>query len=163
MATTNAATSFLENRLLSFIFKNNAASFSSPGDNLYVGLATAVSNFNDGTGTTSTGESGIPSITEATFGDYGRKQVTAANWTLTADTADTQTCTNTNDINFDASTGTDNTITHVFITTASGTTALDTLGSGGNVLFIGELDVHKTIQTGDIFRINATNLTIELK
>jgi len=163
MATTNAATSFLENRLLSFIFKNNAASFSSPGDNLYVGLATAVSNFNDGTGTTSTGESGEPAITEATFGAYTRKQVTAANWTLTADTADTQTCTNTNDINFDASTGTDNTITHVFITTASGTTALDTLGSGGNVLFIGELDVHKTIQTGDIFRINATNLTIELK
>ena len=163
MATTNAATSFLENRLLSYIFKNDAASFSSPGDNLYVGLATAVSNFNDGTGTTSTGESGTPSITEATFGGYGRKQVTAANWTLTADTADTQTCKNTNDINFDASTGTDNTITHVFITTASGTTALDTLGSGGNVLFIGELDVHKTIQTGDIFRINATNLTIELK
>ena len=168
MATTNAATSFLENRLLSYIFKNDAASFSSPGDNLYVGLATAVSNFNDGTGTTSTGESGEPAITEATFGAYTRKQVTAANWTLTADTADTQTCTNTNDIDFAASTGTDNTITHVFIATVagnttSGTTTLDTLGSGGNVLFIGELDVHKTIQTGDIFRINATNLTIELK
>ena len=163
MATTNAATSFLENRLLSYIFKNDAASFSSPGDNLYVGLATAVSNFNDGTGTTSTGETAAtPVITEATFGAYGRKQVTAANWTLTADTADTQTCKNTNDINFDASTGTDNTITHVFIATHETDTA-DTQGSGGNVLFIGELDVHKTIQTGDIFRINALNLTIELK
>ena len=163
MATTNAATSFLENRLLRYIFKNNDASFSSPGDSIYVGLATAVSNFNDGTGTTSTGESGTPSITEATFGDYGRKQVTAANWSITADTADTQKITNGAVIDFLPSTGTDNTITHVFITTASGTTALDTLGSGGNVLFIGELDVHKTIQTGDIFRINANNLSIELK
>jgi|TARA_R100000388_G_C7222988_1_gene150078 hypothetical protein len=163
MATTNAATSFLENRLLRYIFKNNDATFNSPGDNIYVGLATAVSNFNDGTGTTSTGESGTPSITEATFGDYGRVNVTAANWDITNQDADTQKITNGANINFDPSTGTDNTITHVFITTASGTTALDTLGAGGNVLFIGELDVHKTIQTGDIFRINQGNLSIELK
>ena len=157
MATSNAATSFLENRLLSFIFKNNAASFATPGDGIYVGLATAVSNFSD-----STGESGTPTITEATFGAYGRKQVTAANWTLTADTANQQTITNTGNIDFDASTGTDNTITHVFIATHQ-TDSLDTLGSGGNVLFIGALDASKTIATGDIFRINATNLTIELK
>ena len=37
MATANAATTFLENRLLSLIFKNNAASFSTPGDGIYVG------------------------------------------------------------------------------------------------------------------------------
>lgn len=157
MATSNAATSYLENRLLSFIFKNNAASFATPGDSIYVGLATAVTNFDD-----STGESGTPAITEATFGAYGRKQVTAANWTLTADTANQQTITNTNNIDFSASTGTDNTITHVFIATHE-TDSLDTLGSGGNVLFIGALDASKTIATGDIFRINATNLTIELK
>ena len=89
MATANAATTFLENRLLSFIFKNNAASFSSPGDSIYVGLATAVSNFND-----STGESGDPTITEATFTNYARVQVTASNWTLTAESADTQTIKN---------------------------------------------------------------------
>jgi len=83
MATANAATTFLENRLLSFIFKNNAASFSSPGDSIYVGLATAVSNFND-----STGESGDPTITEATFTNYARVQVTASNWTLTAESAE---------------------------------------------------------------------------
>ena len=163
MATTNAATSFLENRLLRYIFKNNDASFSSPGDSIYVGLATAVSNFNDGTGTTSTGESGTPSITEATFGAYTRKQITAANWTITADTDDTQKITNAGDIDFLPSTGTENVITHVFITTASGTTALDSVGSGGNVLFVGALDVAKTIQTGDIFRINQGNLSIELK
>lgn len=158
MATSNAATSFLENRLLSFIFKNNAASFSSPGNSIYVGLATAVSNFND-----STGESGEPAITEADFTNYSRKQVAASGWTLTADTADTQTCTNAADIDFNASGGggTD-VITHVFITTAA-SGSLDTLGSGGNVLFIGALDASKSIATGDIFRINATNLTIELK
>jgi len=157
MATASAATTYLENRLLSFIFKNNAASFSSPGDGIYVGLATAVSNFND-----STGESGDPVITEATFGAYARQQVTATNWTLTTESADTQTIKNTNAIDFPDSTGTTETITHVFVTTAA-SGSLDVVGSGGNVLFIGALDVSKTIASGDIFRINAENLTIELK
>ena len=157
MATANAATSFLENRLLSFIFKNNAASFSSPGDNIFVGLATAVSNFDD-----STGESGTPTITEATFTNYARQQVAASAWTLTTDTDNAQTFKNTNNLDFPASGGTNNTITHVFIATHV-SASLDTLGSGGNVLFIGALDASKAIATGDIFRINATNLTIELK
>ena len=157
MATANAATTYLENRLLSFIFKNNAASFSTPGDGIYVGLATAVSNFND-----STGESGDPTITEATFTGYGRKQVAASGWTLTAESADTQTIKNAANIEFDPSTGSTQTITHVFITTAS-SGSLDVVGSGGNVLFIGALDASKVIASGDIFRINQDNLTIELK
>ena len=33
----------------------------------------------------------------------------------------------------------------------------------GNFLFIGALDASKTLAEGDIFRINATNLSIELK
>ena len=160
MATANAATTFLENRLLRYIFKNNDASFSSPGDGIYVGLATGVADFNNTTGETAATQG---QITEATFGDYGRKQVTAANWDITTDTDDTQKITNGGDIDFLPSTGTQNVITHVFITTASGTTTLDTVGSGGNVLFIGALDVAKTIQTGDIFRINQGNLSIELK
>jgi hypothetical protein len=141
-----------------FIFKNNAASFSSPGDSIYVGLATAVSNFDD-----STGESGTPVITEADFTSYARVQVTASNWTLTTDTANQQTITNAANIDFAASGGggTD-VITHVFIATHA-SASLDTLGSGGNVLFIGALDASKSIATGDIFRINASNLTIELK
>ena len=157
MATPAGATSFLENRLLSYIFKNNAASFSSPGDNLYVGLATAVSNFS------ASGESGEPSITEATFTNYVRQQVIASAWTLTTDTADTQTCTNSNNIDFPASGGGSvDTITHLFIATHA-SNSLDTLGSGGNVLVIGALNESKTVTSGDIFRINATNLTIELK
>tara|TARA_R100001440_G_scaffold20596_1_gene34265 strand:+ start:239 stop:712 length:474 start_codon:yes stop_codon:yes gene_type:complete len=157
MATANAATTFLENRILSFIFKNNAASFTTPGNDIFVGLATAVSNFND-----STGESGDPVITEANFGAYERKNVPHASWTLTAESADTQTCKNTSAIEFLECTSGSNTITHIFIAIHQ-TNALDVVGSGGNVLFIGALDASKTISTGDIFRINSNNLTIELK
>ena len=142
MATSNAATTYLENKLLSLIFKNNAGSFSSPGNSIYVGLATAVSNAEAGT------------LTEATFGAYSRQQVTAANWTLTSSSADQQTVTNAAAIEFSASTGTNNTITHAFLVDAS---------SSGNILFVGALDNDKIIETGDIFRFNAGNLTIELK
>ena len=158
MATSNAATTYLEHRILNFIFNNNAqvssANFGSGnsnglGSNIYVGLATAVSNFDD-----STGESADSvSVTEATFGGYQRKQVTA--WDLVSPTANQQTAKNTGAIDFDAKTdsGTQ-TITHVFINDSS---------SSGNFLFIGALDASKTLAQGDIFRINATNLSIELK
>jgi len=142
MATSNAATTYLENKILSFIFKNNAGSFSTPGDSIYVGLATAVSDAEAG------------SLTEATFGSYARQQVTAANWTLASSSADQQTVTNAANIEFPASTGTSNTVTHAFLVDAA---------SSGNILFVGALDANKTIATGDIFRINAGNLTIELK
>jgi hypothetical protein len=143
MATSNAATNYLERRILDFIFKNNALSFASPGDSLYVGLATAVSAAETG------------SLTEANFTNYVRKQVTAANWTtIGADSTDTQTAKNAANIEFPASGGTNNTISHVFVADAL---------TSGNILFIGELDVSKLIADGDIFRINTGNLTIELK
>ena len=145
MATANAATNYLERRILDFIFKNNSLSFSSPGDSIYVGLATAVSAAETG------------SVTEATFTNYARQQVTAANWTtIGADSTDTQTATNAAAIDFPASGGTDNTITHVIITDNAST-------GGGNILFVGALDASKVIATGDIFRINAGNITVELK
>ena len=143
MATANAATNYLERRLLHFIFKNNSLSLSSPGDSIYVGLATAVSAAETG------------SVTEANFTNYARQQVAASGWTtIGADSTDTQTAKNAANIEFPASGGTNNTITHVIITDAS---------SGGNILFVGALDASKAIQSGDIFRINANNLTIELK
>jgi len=142
MATSNAATTYLENKILSFIFKNNAGSFATPGDSIYVGLATAVSDAEAG------------SLTEATFGSYARQQVTAANWTLASASTDQQTVTNAANIEFPASTGTSNTVTHAFLVDAA---------SSGNILFVGALDASKTIATGDIFRINAGNLTVELK
>lgn len=147
MATSNAATTYLENKLLSFIFKNNAGTFSSPGDSIYVGLATAVSDAEAGTLTevnTSTQDA-----------NYARQQVTAANWTLASSSTDQQTVNNTNNIEFSASSGVATyTVTHVFIADAS---------TGGNILFVGALDASKAIASGDIFRINATNLSIELK
>ena len=142
MATSNAATTYLENKILDFLFKNNSSSFATPGNSIYVGLATAVSDAEAG------------SLTEATFGSYARQQVTAANWTLASSSADQQTVTNAANIEFPASTGTSNTVTHAFIVDAA---------SSGNILFVGALDANKTIATGDIFRINAGNLTVELK
>ena len=142
MATSNAATTYLENKILSFIFKNNAGSFSTPGDSIYVGLATAVSDAEAG------------SLTEATFGSYARQQVTAANWTLASASTNQQTVVNAANIEFPASSGTSNTVTHAFLVDAA---------SSGNILFVGALDASKTIATGDIFRINAGNLTIEFK
>ena len=163
MATTNAATTYLEHRILNFIFNNNAqvssANFGSGnanglGSNIYVGLATAVSNFSDSTGESA--DAGSVSVTEATFGGYARQQTTA--WTLVSATANQQTAKNTNAIDFPAKTdsGTQ-TITHVFINDASSSSGTN------NFLFIGALDASKTLAEGDIFRINATNLSIELK
>ena len=143
MATSNAATNYLERRILHYIFKNNSLSFASPGDSIYVGLATAVSAAETG------------SVTEANFTNYARQQVVAANWTtIGADSTDTQTAKNGASIEFDASGGTTNTISHVIIADAS---------SSGNILFVGALDASKVIASGDIFRINTGNLTIELK
>ena len=144
MATSNAATNYLERRLVQFLFKNNSLSFSSPGDSIYVGLCTAVSAAETG------------SVTEASFGGYARQQVAAASWTtIGADSTDTQTAKNTSAIEFPAKTDSGNvTITHVIIADAS---------SSGNILFVGALDASKTLAQNDIFRINATNLSIELK
>ena len=143
MATSNAATNYLERRILHYIFKNNSLSFSSPGDSIYVGLATAVSAAETG------------SLTEATFTNYVRRQVTAANWTTIGDdSTDTQTATNSANIEYPASGGTTETITHVFVADAL---------TSGNILFVGALETNKTIADGDIFRINSGNLTVELK
>ena len=147
MATSNAATTYLENKLLSFIFKNNAGSFATPGDSIYVGLATAVSDAEAGTLTevnTSTQDA-----------NYTRQQVNAAGWTLASSSTDQQTVTNAANIEYSASSGVATyTVTHAFVADAS---------TGGNILFVGALDASKAIASGDIFRINAGNLTIELK
>src|SRR5210317_1589099 len=137
MATSNAATTYLEHAILQFLFKNDTESFATLGDSIYVGLATAVSDPEAGT------------LTEATFTNYARQQVTAANWTVPSVGTDTQTATNAANIEYPASGGTSNTITHALIADAL---------SSGNILFIGALDASKTIASGDIFRINAGNL-----
>ena len=147
MATSNAATTYLENKLLSFIFKNNAGSFATPGNSIYVGLATAVSDAEAG------------SLTEVNTStqdaNYTRQQVNAAGWTLASSSTDQQTVTNAANIEYSASSGVATyTVTHAFVADAS---------TSGNILFVGALDASKAIASGDIFRINAGNLTIELK
>ena len=147
MATSNAATTYLENKLLSLIFKNNAGSFSTPGNSIYVGLATAVSDAEAG------------SLTEVNTStqdaNYTRQQVNAAGWTLASSSTDQQTVTNAANVEFSASSGAATyTVTHAFIADAA---------TSGNILFVGALDASKAIASGDIFRINAGNLTIELK
>ena len=72
MATSNAATTYLERRVLDFLFKNNALSFATPGNSIYVGLATAV---------TSAENSAFTEVNITTQdANYTRQQVTAANW-----------------------------------------------------------------------------------
>ena len=147
MATSNAATTYLENKLLSFIFKNNAGSFATPGNSIYVGLATAVSDAEAGTLTE------VNTTTQDA--NYTRQQVNAAGWTLASSSTDQQTVTNAANIEYSASSGVATyTVTHAFVADAS---------TGGNILFVGALDASKAIASGDIFRINAGNLTIELK
>jgi len=138
----NNATTYLERNILLFLFNNNSGSFATPGDSLYVGLATAVTDPEAGT------------VTEANFVNYARQNVTAANWTVTGAGVDTQTAKNSANIDWPASGGTTNIITHAFIADAV---------TGGNILFIGALDAPKTIEDTDIFRINLNNLTVELR
>jgi len=147
MATSNAATTYLEHAILDFLFKNNSESLTTLNNDIYVGLATAVSDAEAGTVTE------VSTTTEDA--NYTRKQVTAANWTLTADSQDQQTVSNAANIEYSASSGIASyTVTHAFIADAS---------TGGNILFVGALDASKTIASGDVFRINTGNLTIELK
>tara|TARA_R100000742_G_C4244334_1_gene63477 strand:- start:356 stop:793 length:438 start_codon:yes stop_codon:yes gene_type:complete len=145
MATANAATNYLEEKVLKYIFDNNSGTFSSPGASLYVGLATAITDAEAGT------------VTEATYQNYSRQQVdgTSSGWTI-ATGGGTCTASNAANIEYSASgsSPTNQTITHCFIADAS---------TSGNILFVGALDANKTIGNLDIFRINAGNLSIELK
>ena len=78
MATSNAATTYLERRILDYLFKNDSLSFASPGNDLYVGLATAITDVETGT------------VTEVQVdtddANYTRKRVVAADWKQSAST-----------------------------------------------------------------------------
>ena len=140
----NNATTYLENALLNHLFKNTA--FSSPGNNIYVGLATAVSDAEAGS---------LTEVTSSNDSNYARQQVQASGWTVPSSSTDQQTAKNNANIEFPASGGSSSyTVTHVFIADHA---------SAGNILFVGILDASKDIANGDIFRINTNNLTIELK
>ena len=88
MATSNAATTYLERRILDYLFKNDSLSFATPGNDIYVGLATAVTSAENGT------------VTEVRVNtddaNYTRQRVLAADWkqsttTLAKGISDTST------------------------------------------------------------------------
>lgn len=142
--TTNAASNYLELKLLQHIFTTSG--YTSPNASLYLALATAVSDAEAG------------SFTEANFGSYARVQIygdgsTSPYWTV-SNSSGTVTAKNTGAISFPESTSGTNTITHVVL--------LDHATNSSNVLFVGDV-TDRTILTGDIFRINNNNLSIELK
>ena len=142
--TTNAASNYLELKLLQHIFTTSG--YTSPNASLYLALATAGSDAEAG------------SFTEANFGSYARVRIygdgsTSPYWTV-ANSSGTVTAKNTGAISFPESTSGTNTITHVVL--------LDHATNSSNVLFVGDV-TDRTILTGDIFRINNNNLSIELK
>ena len=141
--TNNAATNYLELKLLQHVFTSTA--YTSPKSTLYLALATAVADAEAGT------------FTEANFGNYARVKINGENtsqpYWVVANAGGTVTAKNNGDVSFPASSSGTNTITHVVLMDAS---------SSGNALFIGDV-TDRQILSGDIFRINNDNLTIELK
>lgn len=115
----------LEAALASFIYKNNAAAFASPGDGLYVALFTADTGL----------ETNAPTA-EVSGTGYARQQVTAANWLDNFD----GTVQNAAIIDFGSAGSAWGVVTHAAV--------MDAL-SGGNVLHFGTLTVSRDVANGD--------------
>ena len=107
-------------------------SYTSP-TTVYVGLHTADPT-DAGTGA------------EVSGGSYARTAVTFG-------APSNGTCSNSADVTFPTATASWSTVTHIGIWDAS---------TAGNLLYHTPLDTSKTIDSGDIFKITATNLTVTL-
>lgn len=130
--TTAVISNYLENKIINHVLRNTA--YTTPGTSVYVALYTS-----------NPGEDN--SGTEASGGDYARIQVTA--WNAPSNGA----TYNSNAINFATASASWGEITHIGI--------LD-LDTGGNLLFYGELTVHKVIGSGDTFSIASADLDVSL-
>lgn len=131
---SNAASDYLENKLLDHTLRGASGAWSAPST-VYLGLYTA-----------STGlETNSPSA-EISGNNYSRQAVTF-NAASSGQSATSATVT------FPAATGSWGTITHVAVLDAS---------TSGNVLFWGAVTTSKTIDNGDTFQISSGNLTITL-
>jgi len=126
----SALSNYLENALVNHVLRNTA--YSSPGANIYVALYTSDPTDAD-------------SGTEVSGGSYARVQ--CSNWNAPSNGA----VTNTADITFPQATADWGTVTHVGIRDAA---------SGGNLLFHGALTASKTVNNGDTFKFNASNLSV---
>lgn len=150
------ASNYLENELLDHILGEGARN--------YVPTTLFVALFADtGSGVAAALESGTSSTTGTA--NWGFYEITGGNYARVAvdfDAASSGSASNTSAVtfnqanaNYDTAGGAGNTVTHVAIMDAGGT-------SGGNVLFYGALSVNKTVTTGDTFQINAGALTVSL-
>lgn len=140
MATSNAKSDYLEQKIIEAILKNT--SFAG-GTNTYVALLTAAGTPESGT------------VTEISTGGgslYARQAMLAASaWSAGGQVSAAYEVNNAADIVFPVA-GTDwGTITHFAIYDAS---------TAGNMLYYGALDASKTILTGDQFKFVAGNLKI---
>ena len=127
----NNLTNYEETRLLKYYFRGlNLGTCPT----LYIGLFTAAP-----------GEAG--GGTEVSGGAYARKSLASAFGT---DPTGSTTISNDAEVAFDAATANWGTITHAAIFDAS---------SGGNMVWYAALAASKVIQTGDILRFLAGNLT----
>ena len=127
-----AKSNYLENKVVDHFLGTSSTSAPS---NVYIGLFTSDPT-DAGTGTELSGSS------------YARQSATFA-----SPHATNGTCTISGDITFPTATGTWGTITHVGIFDAS---------SSGNLLFHGSLSASKTIASGDVLKVSASDLTITL-
>jgi hypothetical protein len=142
--TTNAASDYLENKILNYIFDQD--SFSVP--TTYLALFT---NVGEGGGTSSNLEAGT--LTDEV--DYANVGVNYSRYQIYFDLATTGTTQNSSTVTFDPATASWGTITHIAIMDS------DTIGTG-NVLFWGEVTTAKTIDIADQFQVSAGNLTITI-
>ena len=139
----SASSDYLENKLLDHVLVNTA--YTSP-PTVYAALFTSDPSVGDtaelleaGTLTNEVSNSGTAYVRQAvTFG-----------------AASAGSSTTTANVTFPAATANYGTVTHVAIMDGN-THAAD------NVLFYGELDTHKTIESGDTFQITTGNLTVTL-
>jgi hypothetical protein len=95
---------------------------------------------------------------EATYSGYARVSVASLMTSSVTGTSPEQTvrATNTGDINFPASTGTTQAVTHWAIWSDQ------TLGTTAYLMYSGSLSASRSVQSGDVVVIPAGQLTIDL-
>lgn len=134
---SNAASNYLENKLLDHVLKNTA--FTSP-TTVYLGLFK-----NDSTNAATNLEAGTLTD-EVSGGSYARQAVTFGS-------ASGGTSASSATVQFPTASADWGTVTHVAIIDAD---------TAGNVLYWGQLAVSKLVSTGDSFQMTAGNLTVSL-
>jgi hypothetical protein len=95
---------------------------------------------------------------EATYAGYARVNVASLMTSSVTGSAPEQTvqATNTGDINFPASTGTTQTVSHWAIWSDQ------TLGASANLMYSGALSASRSVQSGDVVVIPANQLVVSL-